>query len=138
MAAGLAVPPKAMLEHFDVKVPRSLCAPIAHNWLKVNVNGSLVLFQTVYPLLKASTPSPKFMAISSIAGSITIAPGFPFKSIAYGASKAALNFVVRKLHSENDGLGECFARICMDLLVLTQSARSRVHRLPRHCYHRHE
>jgi NAD(P)-dependent dehydrogenase (short-subunit alcohol dehydrogenase family) len=127
-----------MLEHFDVKIPRRLNVQVAHNWLKVNVNGPLVLFQTVYPLLKASTPSPKFMAISSIAGSITIAPGFPYKSIAYGASKAALNFVVRKLHSENDELSECFTHISTDLVALTQSARSRVHRLPRHCYHRHE
>jgi NAD(P)-dependent dehydrogenase (short-subunit alcohol dehydrogenase family) len=27
------------------------------------------------------------------------------KAVAYGASKAALNYVVRKLHQENKGLG---------------------------------
>jgi NAD(P)-dependent dehydrogenase (short-subunit alcohol dehydrogenase family) len=104
----------------------------------VNVNGPLVLFQATYPLLKTSTPSPKFIAISSIAGSITIGPGFPFKAIAYGASKAALNFVVRKIRSENDGLGEFCAQVCRELVVLTRPARSCVHRVPGHCPHGHE
>jgi NAD(P)-dependent dehydrogenase (short-subunit alcohol dehydrogenase family) len=73
--------------------------------LQVNTLGPLVLFQAVYPLLKATTASPKFIAISSFAGSIgSMSLGMSVKSIAYGTSKAALNFVMRKLHHENDGL----------------------------------
>jgi NAD(P)-dependent dehydrogenase (short-subunit alcohol dehydrogenase family) len=71
------------------------------------VNGPLVLFQATYPLLKASTSTPKFIAISSVGGSIEIGGAMTMKGIAYGASKAALNFVIRKLHHENDGLSGC-------------------------------
>jgi NAD(P)-dependent dehydrogenase (short-subunit alcohol dehydrogenase family) len=93
-----------MLEHFDVSGFVSPKPAIAHQ-SQVNVNGTLVLFQATYPLLKASTSTPKFIAVSSVAGSITIGPTMPMKAVAYGASKAALNFVVRKLHQENEGLG---------------------------------
>jgi NAD(P)-dependent dehydrogenase (short-subunit alcohol dehydrogenase family) len=73
----------------------------------VNVNGPLVLFQATYPLLRASTPAPKFVAVSSVAGSIVAGAPSPFRGTAYGASKAALNFVVRKLRAEHAGLGAC-------------------------------
>jgi NAD(P)-dependent dehydrogenase (short-subunit alcohol dehydrogenase family) len=55
--------------------------------------------------LKASTFTPKFIAVSSVLGSIAIGPTMPVRLVAYGASKAALNFVVRKLRQENEGLG---------------------------------
>ncbi|TRM62850.1 hypothetical protein BD626DRAFT_496689 [Schizophyllum amplum] len=66
----------------------------------VNTNGPLVLFQATHELLRASK-SPKFVAISSVMGSVTIAPEFPTIQMAYGMSKAALNWVVRKLHQDN-------------------------------------
>ncbi|KII91175.1 hypothetical protein PLICRDRAFT_696290 [Plicaturopsis crispa FD-325 SS-3] len=68
---------------------------------EVNVIGTVVLYQAVYPLLKAN-PSPKFVGISSIGGSITLGPTFPFGLFAYGSTKASLNWLTRKIHSENE------------------------------------
>jgi NAD(P)-dependent dehydrogenase (short-subunit alcohol dehydrogenase family) len=93
-----------MLEHFDVSDFAFLNPAIPHQG-QVNVNGTLVLFQATYPLLKASTSTPKFIAVSSAAGCITIGSTMPMKAVAYGASKAALNYVVRKLQQENKELG---------------------------------
>jgi NAD(P)-dependent dehydrogenase (short-subunit alcohol dehydrogenase family) len=76
--------------------------------IQVNVIGPLVLFQASYPLLKASTPAPKFVVISSRAGSITLGPTIPGIILSYGVSKAAVNYLVRKLHFENDGLSKQF------------------------------
>jgi NAD(P)-dependent dehydrogenase (short-subunit alcohol dehydrogenase family) len=72
----------------------------------VNTIGPLVLFQATYPLLKASSSTPKFIPISSSGGSIEKragTPGLPY--LAYGASKAALNYLARKLRADHEGLG---------------------------------
>lgn len=70
----------------------------------VNTIGSLLLFQATAPLLRL-TSRPKFIAISSGAGSIGGMEALKdVQNTAYGASKAALNFVVRKIHFENPGL----------------------------------
>lgn len=69
----------------------------------VNVAGTLALFQAMAPLLKAST-SPKFVVISSFIGSMGDMEQYPFPATALGISKAALNFLVRKIHFENDWL----------------------------------
>jgi len=66
---------------------------------EVNVIGPTVLFQAAWPLLKAS-PQPKFSIITSIAGSIAAGAPLPAGFLAYGASKAAANFLAMKLHSE--------------------------------------
>ncbi|KIM82342.1 hypothetical protein PILCRDRAFT_820730 [Piloderma croceum F 1598] len=71
---------------------------------EVNVVGTLVLFQAAYPLLSASTPSPKFIPITSGAGSITDCAVIPLSVLAYGSSKAALNYLARKLHFESANL----------------------------------
>ncbi|KII86985.1 hypothetical protein PLICRDRAFT_113403 [Plicaturopsis crispa FD-325 SS-3] len=72
-----------------------------HYEASVNVIGTVVLYQAVYSLLKAS-PSPKFVGISSMGGSVTIGPTIPFGLFAYGATKAALNWFTRKVHHENE------------------------------------
>jgi hypothetical protein len=41
------------------------------------VLGVLALFQAAYPLLKISGPAPKFVAISSSAGSVAFGPTLP-------------------------------------------------------------
>ncbi|KAF8970810.1 NAD(P)-binding protein [Flammula alnicola] len=86
IAPAAEIPVETFREHFEV-----------------NVTGVLVLFQTVYQLLKASK-SPKFIPISSGAGSLTAYmqtfPGYT----AYGVSKAGLNWLSRKIHFENDWL----------------------------------
>ncbi|KAF7972914.1 hypothetical protein HWV62_16560 [Athelia sp. TMB] len=66
---------------------------------EVNVIGTHVLFSTTYALLSAS-PNPKFIAISSAGGSIAQGTPMPRGMLAYGASKAALNYLVRKVHFE--------------------------------------
>ncbi|KAL1683365.1 hypothetical protein EV122DRAFT_201865 [Schizophyllum commune] len=66
---------------------------------EVNTNGALVLFQATYPLLKGSK-TPKFVTVSSGLGSIALAGQMPVLMYPYGASKAALNWVTRKLHHD--------------------------------------
>ncbi|TRM63739.1 hypothetical protein BD626DRAFT_495235 [Schizophyllum amplum] len=92
-----------VIANAGVDVPKSSldtsCEDMIHH-LNVNTNGPLVLFQAAHELLRASK-SPKFVAISSVMGSITIAPEFPTIQMAYGMSKAALNWVIRKLHQDN-------------------------------------
>ncbi|EJU05879.1 NADP-binding protein [Dacryopinax primogenitus] len=87
LGPALQTPPEAMREHFEV-----------------NVIGTLVFFQAVYPLLKASTETPKFIPIASGAGSMTDGARFPVPVLAYGASKAAENYLARKLWFECPGL----------------------------------
>ncbi|KJA19310.1 hypothetical protein HYPSUDRAFT_143895 [Hypholoma sublateritium FD-334 SS-4] len=70
----------------------------------VNVVGTAVLFQALHALLKAS-PSPRFIPISSASASIggPMMP-LPVRVATYGASKAALNYITRKIHFENEWL----------------------------------
>lgn len=76
------------------------------NHFQVNTNGPLVLFQAAYPLLR-ERPSPKFVPVTSAIGSIADGTTYPIYTYAYGASKAALNWVTRKLHFDFPELGEC-------------------------------
>ncbi|KAF8169529.1 hypothetical protein BJ912DRAFT_172830 [Pholiota molesta] len=69
----------------------------------VNVLGPIVLFQSTRELLQASA-APRFVAVSSGAGSIELIPSVPVDGGPYGASKAALNWVARKIHYENPWL----------------------------------
>ncbi|KAF7863843.1 hypothetical protein EAF04_006808 [Stromatinia cepivora] len=65
---------------------------------QTNAIGHLVLFQTLRPLLQKSK-SPKWASISSIGGSIgTIGTLNTYITPAYGASKAALNWLTRAIH----------------------------------------
>jgi len=65
IAPAMETTPEVMREHYDV-----------------NVIGTLVLFQATYPLLSASTPTPKFIPISSGAGSILDGAKFFLKVMA--------------------------------------------------------
>ncbi|KAF9482909.1 NAD(P)-binding protein [Pholiota conissans] len=69
----------------------------------VNTIGPIVLFQAFRDLLKAS-PLPRFIPISSGAGSIAMIESTPVETSAYSMSKAALNWVTRKIHYENEWL----------------------------------
>lgn len=67
----------------------------------VNVLTVVILFQAMWPLLQKSS-KPKFIPISSGAGSIgSIKPGVGGRNCAYGASKAALNFICVKIQAEH-------------------------------------
>ena len=49
----------------------------------------------------------KFIVISSAVGSVTVGANLPFNIYAYGASKAAVNWVARKLHHDFPDFSEC-------------------------------
>ncbi|KAJ3501769.1 hypothetical protein NLJ89_g9193 [Agrocybe chaxingu] len=70
----------------------------------VNATGVVLLFQAVLPLLKASKSAPKFIPITSGGGSLTAYISAPFEITVYGASKAALNYITRRIHFENEWL----------------------------------
>ena len=70
---------------------------------KINTVAPLLLFQATFPLLNAA-PMPKFVVITSGAGSISNMGSLPVENTAYGSSKAAANFVTRKIHFENPNL----------------------------------
>ena len=62
--------------------------------------GPLALFQVVLPLLQISTKLEQFVTVSSPIGSIGGMGPDPAPMAAYGASKAALNYLTRKIHFE--------------------------------------
>ncbi|CZT05530.1 related to ketoreductase [Rhynchosporium agropyri] len=69
----------------------------------INTLAPLLLFQATAPLLDHGC-NPKFVAISSGAGSISGMDELKVENTAYGASKCALNFVIRKIHMENESI----------------------------------
>ncbi|KAJ6524155.1 aflatoxin biosynthesis ketoreductase nor-1 [Mycena capillaripes] len=74
-----------------------------HDHYSVNAIGPVVLFQAAHALLLASPAhAPIFAVISSVAGSIS--RYYPLHAAAYGASKAAANFLVKVLDDEHPSL----------------------------------
>lgn len=114
-AAALASLSEHGISHLDVVIAN---AGIANHWgpgittptqemeshFKINTVGPLVFFQAVNPLLEKATGTPKFVAISTGIASITDMDQFPVPNTAYGSSKAALNFMIRKLHFEHPNI----------------------------------
>ncbi|RDW61497.1 aflatoxin biosynthesis ketoreductase nor-1-like protein [Coleophoma crateriformis] len=70
---------------------------------EVNAVATLVLFQETWPLLQKAE-KPMFVAMSTGIASIGDMGSLPLPATAYGMSKAALNYMVRKIHFENPGL----------------------------------
>ena len=111
-AAAVATLSQHSISHLDVVIAN---AGIANQWgtgittsaedlethFKINAVGPLILFQAVLPFLEKSTDTPKFVPISTGIASITDMDQFPVPSTAYGTSKAALNYLTRKLHFEH-------------------------------------
>jgi NAD(P)-dependent dehydrogenase (short-subunit alcohol dehydrogenase family) len=133
MEWAIDTPPDAMMEHYNVRLSYLLrCSLLMES--QVNVVGPLVLFQATYPLLKASTSTPKFIGISTVAGSTGLGATFPLKGVPYGASKSALNYTLRKLRYENDGLS-----VWCSLVIAYRADAvdySRLSHLPRWYHHR--
>ena len=71
--------------------------------LEVNTVAPLILIQAFFPLLEKSD-APKFFVISSPIGSMGEMETLPVPFFGYGLSKAAVNYMVRKLHFENPKL----------------------------------
>ncbi|KAJ2980171.1 hypothetical protein NQ176_g2796 [Zarea fungicola] len=78
--------------------------------VKINTIAPVLLFQATAGILRASkTGNPKFIAISTVIGSIAkidqvSPPKFPENTSPYGASKTALNWFIRRLHFEEPWL----------------------------------
>lgn len=74
-----------------------------YNHFEVNIMGPLRLFQAMAPLLQKAR-TPKFVYISTQLASIEGIGQTPTLTVAYGISKAAGNYLVRKIHAENEHL----------------------------------
>ncbi|TRM69682.1 hypothetical protein BD626DRAFT_544328 [Schizophyllum amplum] len=72
-ASGLEVSPEEMLSHYNV-----------------NVNGPL----------RVGSPTPKFVPVGSLGGSISLGATFALNMYPYNTSKTALNWLFRKLHTD--------------------------------------
>lgn len=74
---------------------------VFHEHFQINTVAPLLLYQATANLLNASTKTPKFFIVSSTLGSNTLIENYPLSVVAYGTSKAAVNFVAGKLHKED-------------------------------------
>lgn len=77
--------------------------------------------------------TPKFVALSTTARSIGEMDNLAMISTAYGASQAAFNYIVRKIHFENPGLiafplnyGHVFYIYCSQLISGRLSLRGQM------------
>ncbi|CEL00636.1 hypothetical protein ASPCAL00234 [Aspergillus calidoustus] len=108
------------ITHIDIVIA---CAGICDHWgpmsevadadviahFEVNALGPLRLFRAVAPLLKEAA-RPKFVFISTLLASIGGIGAIDTLTGPYGMSKAAGNYMVRKIHDENGHL----ATLCVD------------------------
>lgn len=93
--AGIA-PPGARLDSAPLQDLRAA--------VEVNAVAPLALFQAAAPLLRAAA-APRFLVVSTAVASIqNLAATHAFPLGAYGASKAAVNYLVRRLAFENPWL----------------------------------
>jgi norsolorinic acid ketoreductase len=105
-SVDLVIANAGIAEFYGTAVNTPLAGTREH--LNVNAVSTLGLFQAVFPLLSATIdkggPAPKFVAITSTVGSIGEMENIPMISTVYGASKAALNYIVKEIHMENPGI----------------------------------
>lgn len=71
--------------------------------IEVNTIGPLLLLQAFVPLLEQSS-APKFLLTSSSIATLTNMENVPYPFFAYGLSKSAANYLVRKAGFENPKL----------------------------------
>ena len=70
--------------------------------LMVNTIAPILLYQGTATLLNRSEKEPKFFIISSTIGSNALMNEYPMPMIAYGLSKAAVNFAAGRIHREEE------------------------------------
>jgi norsolorinic acid ketoreductase len=106
VALDIVIASAGILEFYGPAERTSLQGTREH--FNVNVVGTLALFQAVFPLISATIDegksTPKFVTLTSTIGSIGEMDNLPVASTAYGASKAALNYITKKIHLENPKL----------------------------------
>ena len=114
------------IEHIDIVLSN---AGICNHWgpvadmtdadvlshLEVNALGPLRLFRATAPLLQNAS-QPKFVYTSTLLASLDEIEQLPSLATAYGMSKVAGNYLVRKIDAEHKNL----IALCVDLgYVLT-------------------
>jgi norsolorinic acid ketoreductase len=126
----VAILPGYSISHIDVVIANAgvmkcnriteISAAEYREHQNVNVIGPLLLFQATWKLLQKAS-NPKFVVISSTLGSVGIGPTKNVPSGSYGASKASVNYLMRKLHFEHPeliALPICPGYVMRHLLVL--------------------
>jgi hypothetical protein len=112
----------------------------------VNALGPLALFQAAYPLLHASTLTPKFIAISFGVGNIAFGLTVPMDNISCAVAtpsprlyvlmgcmqvwdvEGRENMIIQEIRMENDGLSAsllCYACSCTEATFQSSSPSSR-------------
>lgn len=101
------------LDHIDVLINNAgMCPPLAvaaqtsaadlRTAYETNAIAPLMVFQALWPLLQNAASSPKLINVTSSVGGIGAQE--PVPGGAYGPSKAALNWITRALHIQNEAL----------------------------------
>lgn len=91
-----------ILTHYG---PAKEAAPeLIEEHFRINTLGPILLYQATRSLLLASAQTPKFFIISSSIGSNALQDNFPLEVLAYGTSKAAINWATSRIHREEDRL----------------------------------
>ncbi|OAP59194.1 hypothetical protein AYL99_06492 [Fonsecaea erecta] len=99
-ALDVVVANAGILKHFGPAKEASAETIMEH--LQINTLAPILLYQGTQELLNASRQSPKFFIISSSIGSNSLQDHYPLPVIAYGMSKAAVNWAVSRIHREED------------------------------------
>jgi norsolorinic acid ketoreductase len=89
-----------ILKHFGPAREASSQTMMEH--FEINTVAPVLLYQATQPLLSASKHTPKFFMISSSIGSNGLQDHYPMPMIAYGMSKAAINWAASRIHREED------------------------------------
>ncbi|KAL7947002.1 hypothetical protein V8C42DRAFT_319390 [Trichoderma barbatum] len=97
----LVIANAGILKQFGPVSEMDLSEISAH--IAVNTTAPIALLQATKPLLQKAA-NPRFVALSTSIGSITEMEDFPAQLGAYGASKAAINYLMRKVHFEETWL----------------------------------
>jgi norsolorinic acid ketoreductase len=87
-----------ILKHFGPATEASAETLLEH--IQINTIAPILLYQATHALLTASS-EPKFFIISSDLGSIGDMKRLPLPMLAYGMSKAAVNYAAVKFHHED-------------------------------------
>lgn len=114
--AAIKDPETTGISHIDTVIANAATGEVAESvlgtnpddirrHLEINTISALVLFQAFKPLLQNSKKTnAKFIAISSNLGSIELAPSILGPRYCYSVSKAALNYMIWRIHIENEWL----------------------------------
>ncbi|CAG8957314.1 hypothetical protein HYFRA_00010737 [Hymenoscyphus fraxineus] len=117
LSSSLATLPSLGITHIDILISNAgisnyygaaTITPLeeVREHFEVNAIGTLALFQASWGLLKESKKErgPVVMVMSTGVASIGDMEKMPLESTAYGMSKVAVNYAVRKMHLENKEL----------------------------------